>query len=180
MAAQMSYANADDEALIQAERTTESGTVRCAAKVPPVTWKLIVATEAPWVGEVYHTRPGHQRRRFDSVESFARAVLAVTGWPLHAPAVGPISSARPAPAARRRHSLSNKTLHENSSGITKFILAANEPWDGQVYRTRPGFGRLHFTTFEGFLRSTVTLTGWPLDTTRPSNPEAQLPVSQPA
>lgn len=137
-------------------------------KSTPVAWKIIVATEAPWVGEVYHTRPGNHRHRFDSLESFCGQFLAVTGWPLHS------VSPEPAPHPIGRHSLSPKLLRENASGKHKFIVSADQPWTGQVYRTRPGLGRLHFTTFEGFLRSVVTLTGWTFETTPPQR------ISQPA
>lgn len=124
------------------------------------TRKLIVATEAPWTGEVYHTRPGNHRHGFDSIESFCAEFLAVTGWPLHSLS----SEAETHPTSR--HNLSPKLLRDNTSGRNKFIVATEAPWTGQVYRTRPGLGRLHFTTFEGFLRSVVTLTGWTVEPTR--------------
>jgi hypothetical protein len=127
--------------------------------VNTTTWKLIVAAEAPWTGEVYHTRPGNHRHHFDSIESFCAGFLAVTGWPLHALSAEPTG----APHPPNRHSLRPKLLRENPSGKHKFIVAAEQPWIGQVYRTRPGLGRLHFTTFEDFLRSVVTLTGWSVD-----------------
>jgi hypothetical protein len=136
-----------------------------------VAWKLIVAADAPWLGEIYHTRPGNQRHRFDSVEAFCGALLAVTGWPLHALTSEPAGSARPPAAGDLRatgHQLKSKLLRGNSSGKHKFIVAADSPWVGEMYLTRPGLGRLQFTTFEGFLRSVVTMTGWTMAVSQPA------------
>lgn len=128
------------------------------------TRKVIVATEAPWTGEIYHTRPGNHRHRFDSIESFCAGFLAVTGWPLHS--LSPEAATHPS----SRHILSTKCLRENLTGSSKFIVASDAPWTGQVYRTRPGLGRLHFSTFESFLRSVVILTGWSFDTAGTAQP----------
>lgn len=45
--------------------------------------KFVVATNAPWTGEIYRTRPGLKRFRFTTFEEFVLGMLAITGWPLH-------------------------------------------------------------------------------------------------
>lgn len=121
-------------------------------------WKLIVATEAPWTGELYHARLGHQRLKFNTVESFCSAVLATTGWPLHVSSGGGAEQPPPTITRQRRSGRS-----EMLSCKRKFIVAAQEPWAGHVYRTQPGLGHLHFATFEQFLRAVLDITSWSLD-----------------
>ncbi|MDN4517146.1 hypothetical protein QYF68_04815 [Mycolicibacterium austroafricanum] len=120
--------------------------------------KLIVAADAPWSGELYSTRPGRDRVGFTSVESFCAAVLAVTGWPLGAQA-DPADAAPLGRAASRRP----KLRRDQKSAARKFIVTASRPWTGEMYRTTPGMGHLHFGTFEQFLRAVMDLTGWSLD-----------------
>ncbi|WP_156448274.1 hypothetical protein [Mycobacterium sp. NAZ190054] len=120
-----------------------------------MTWKLIVAAEAPWTGELYTTRPGRDRVAFTSVESFCAALLAVTDWPLRAQS----DAADAAPVHRARRP---RPRRDTQSHTRKFIVAANRPWIGEVYRTRPGMGHLHFGTFEQFLRAVLDITGWSL------------------
>ncbi|MDV3125350.1 hypothetical protein M1247_10540 [Mycobacterium sp. 21AC1] len=120
-------------------------------------WKLIVAAEAPWTGELYLTRPGHQRLPFNTVETFCSAVLAVTAWPLHAASAA--GAGQPPQNARPRVG----RCREKPSTKRKFIVAADEPWAGHLYRTRPGLGHLPFATFEQFLRAVLDITGWALD-----------------
>ncbi|WP_133119109.1 hypothetical protein [Mycolicibacterium agri] len=117
-----------------------------------MTWKVIVATDGAWTGELYSSRPGRGRIGFTSVESFCAAMMVVTDWPLGP--VGdatapPVQSARPRPNARAH--------------TRKFIVAASGSWIGELYRTRPGLGHLHFGTFEQFLRAVMDITGWSLD-----------------
>jgi hypothetical protein len=127
------------------------------ANPPPVTWKLIVAVDAPWAGELYSTRPGRDRVGFTSVESFCAAMLTVTDWPLRAQA----DAADAAPVCRAAPSRS-RARRDDTRHTRKFIVAATEPWTGEMYRTRPGLGHLHFGTFEQFLRAVMDITGWSL------------------
>lgn len=124
---------------------------------PSITWKLIVAAEAPWVGEIYHTRPGNQRHRFNSVEEFCGALLEVTGWPLDMSA--PPSTRHSYPHG---HRLRSGLVGESASAKRKFIVAAHAAWMGEIYRTRPGLRRFPFATFEEFLLAVLSITGWPL------------------
>jgi hypothetical protein len=132
--------------------------VSCSKHSSPVLWKLIVAAEAPWAGEIYHTRPGNHRVRFDSVESFCGAVLEVTGWSLDLPAAA--SDRRQARPARKSRS---HLFRETHTAARKFIIAADAPWSGEMYRTQPGLGHIHFTSFETMLRTVLDVTGWPLE-----------------
>jgi len=120
---------------------------------PPVAWKVIVATDGPWTGELYSTRAGRGRVGFTSVESFCAAMMLVTDWPLR-PDSGD-TTAPPVHGARPRRPAQPHTR--------KFIVAASRPWIGELYRTRPGLGHLHFGTFEQFLRAVMDITGWPLE-----------------
>jgi len=135
-------------------------------------WKLIVAAPGPWSGEIYHTRPGQLRQRFSTIETFCSAFLAITGWSLPPNASGP---ADPGPtgreeagarsASRRRSARHSRSglFHEPDSVIRKFVVAAEKPWQGEIYRTRPGLKHFRFTTFEQFLRAVQQITGWPLE-----------------
>lgn len=127
---------------------------------PPVTRKLIVAADGPWTGELYSTRPGRGRVGFASAESFCAALLVVTDWPLlpqsNGAEVSPLSRA----TARRR---GPRPRCAEQSHTRKFIVAASRPWSGEMYRTRPGLGHLHFGTFEQFLRAVMDITGWSLE-----------------
>ncbi|MGE2836052.1 hypothetical protein [Mycobacterium sp. SMC-4] len=123
-----------------------------------VTPKLIVAADAPWSGELYCTRPGRERIGFSSVESFCAAVLAVTGWPLRAQA-DPAEAEHADRAAPRRP----RVRRDQRSAARKFIVTASRSWTGEIYRTTPGMGHLHFGTFEQFLRAVMDITGWSLD-----------------
>lgn len=116
--------------------------------------KLIVAAEAPWEGEMYRTRPGHQRLGFDSVETFCSSLLALTGWTLPAP-----TEHRAPPAARFRPTV----VGETRSARQKFIVSATTSWTGEVYRTRPGLSHVGFTSFEQLLHAVLGVSGWPLD-----------------
>jgi hypothetical protein len=128
-------------------------------KNPPAAWKLIVAAEAPWVGEVYHSRPGHSRQRFTTPETFCTAVLGVTDWSLTpASTRGSTSS-----GTGRHHRPRSIPLSQTPSTTGKFIVAADVPWGGEIYRTRPGLGRFRFSTFEEFLRAVLSITAWPID-----------------
>jgi hypothetical protein len=128
-----------------------------STRTSSVAWKLIVAADAPWTGELYPTRPGRDRVDFTSVESFCAALLAVTEWPLPAQSDPTDASSL---AARRR--MPRRRPDEQSSA-RKFIVTASRPWTGEMYRTRPGLGHLHFGTFEQFLRAVMDITGWSLD-----------------
>ena len=135
-------------------------------KSPRAVWKLIVAADAPWRGEIYHTRPGHQRLPFSSVETFCSALLAVTGWPLKMSTPEAVDT----PAASNqvtRNRFGSKLRHEIQTGKGKFIVAADAAWTGEIYRTRPGLGRVHFMTFEEFLRAVLGVTGWQLEQRTP-------------
>lgn len=61
---------------------TRSECADLPTKRPRLQWKLIIAADTVWNGGIYHTRPGHQRSSFCSIEAFCRAVMEVTGWPL--------------------------------------------------------------------------------------------------
>ena len=130
-------------------------------------WKLVVAAEAPWNGEMYHTHPGRQRLHFSTVETFCGALLAATGWPIQAasPDLTDHSTTRDGTAGGRRNGRRSRPrpTSENSSAKRKFIIAADEPWTGDIYRTRPGLGHFHFGTFEGFLRAVLNITDWTLE-----------------
>lgn len=128
------------------------------ARPAPVTWKLIVAVDAPWTGQMYSTRPGRDRIAFDSVESFCAAMLSLTDWPLQARSDGAGAPHR-APGTRRR----TVARRGEQAQTRKFIVAADRPWTGELYRTRPGLGHLHFGTFEQFLRAVMDITGWSLE-----------------
>ncbi|WP_197379320.1 hypothetical protein [Mycolicibacterium mengxianglii] len=141
---------------------------RTLAELPPkssaVAWKLVVAVEGPWVGEIYRTRPGRDRHQFTNMESFCVALLSVTGWTLDvcspAAAAGSAATAGGDDGARAGN---RRRASDTISARGKFIVAADEPWGGEMYRTRPGLGRFHFTSFEQMLRSVVGITGWPLE-----------------
>lgn len=143
-------------------------------------WKLIVAAEAPWTGELYQTRLGRQRLEFSTVETFCSAVLATTGWPLRAPCSGEADQTSPPTWPTRC------ARAERLSDKRKFIVTAEEPWVGSMYRTRPGLGHFHFATFEQFLRAVLDITDWTLGEIAATNDDYALataglsrPVSAP-
>ena len=139
-------------------------------KSAPVAWKLIVAAESPWNGEIYTTRGGRRHLEFSTVETFGAALLAITGWPLERDGGlrrGGSAARRPRPGVRC----------EYPSPTGKFVIAADRPWSGEVYRTRPGLGRLPFDTFGDFLRAVLAITGWSLDDALPPAAGAR-PVSR--
>jgi hypothetical protein len=152
-----------------------------------VAWKLVVAAEAPWTGVIYHTRPG-QRFRFSTVETFCGALLALTGWTIQAPSpdvTDHSTTSNRTPGYRRNGRRSrSKLIGENLSANRKFIVAADAPWTGEIYRTRPGLGHFHFGTFEGFLRAVLDITDWTLESRTPrdedyvtARPGLSLPIS---
>ncbi|CAN5696215.1 hypothetical protein BH09ACT8_BH09ACT8_32830 [soil metagenome] len=130
-------------------------------------WKLVIAADAPWTGEIYRTHPGRQRLRFSTVETFCGALLAVTGWPLQAPSgdLSDHSTTRRRASANRRNDRrsGSRPASENLSWTRKLIVAADQPWVGEMYRTRPGLGHFPFGTFEEFLRAVLDITDWTLE-----------------
>jgi hypothetical protein len=128
--------------------------------------KLVVAADAPWQGEIYHTRPGRNRLRFSTLEEFCRATLAVTQWSVDATGSDgvddPFAIGRDTQNARPVRSVSQRGC-ESVSGKFKFIVAATAPWTGEMYRTRRGLGHYVFDTFEEFVSAVLQITGWPLD-----------------
>jgi hypothetical protein len=126
------------------------GTDAAACGSSGMAWKLIVAAEKPWTGEIYHTRPGHRRPRFTTPETFCLALLEITAWPL------------PTTESTLRQRQSTRPSRVGEAGKTKFVVSAHAPWTGEVYRTRPGLGRLSFATFEECVRAVTGVTGWPL------------------
>lgn len=120
----------------------------------PARWKVIIATDGPWSGEMYQSRSGAQRCQFGSVVELCTAFVATTGWPLLAEQTGgAVSGPTPGRPA---------TAGEGSTqqAATKVIVAADEPWRGAVYATSKGRGRLSFNGFEEFLRAVKDVTGW--------------------
>lgn len=47
---------------------------------PPIRWKVVVAADEPWRGEVYETRAGRRREAFDGPAEFLDALMRLTGW----------------------------------------------------------------------------------------------------
>lgn len=132
----------------------------------PIRWKVVVAATAPWTGEVYHTHPGHQRRPFVGVEAFCGALIASTSWSL-APQARPDedeSVAELLPSAADEPTCPSHppcmTVPAGPADNGKFIIAANSPWCGRLYRTRPGMRQFEFATFDEFMRALVTITRW--------------------
>jgi hypothetical protein len=60
-------------------------------RTPASRWKLIMAADEPWQGEVYSTRPGGKRIHFSSLEELVIAIVEQSGWKI---------SQSPTPAAR--------------------------------------------------------------------------------
>lgn len=146
-------------------RTDEYLRPRRPAKVPPAAWKLVVAVEAPWCGELYNTRPDRERFAFATVESFCAALLAATGWSVDFPSTDAPPSNPPdrGPGSHREGRPRPRQTREHVPVSGKFIVAADGTWTGVMYRTRPGLGHFPFDTFEGFLCATLDITGWTLD-----------------
>lgn len=146
---------------------TRSECADSPAKRPLLQWKLIIAADTVWNGEIYHTRPGHQRSSFCSIEAFCRAVMEVTGWPLDVALDRHGSPAQDARARVRaqgrgpRLSLADPQPGSCPAG-RKIVLAADNPWSGELYLTRPGLARIRFTSFEEFLVGVMQITGWPI------------------
>lgn len=141
------------------------------AKRPAPMWKLIVAAESPWSGEMYRTQPGIERLDFGSVETFCGAFLAVTGWGLH---TAPHDTAHHGPAHVATRGRCRPATRAEHVPKQKFIIAATAPWYGEVYPTRPGLRRFGFTTFEEFLRGVLDITGWSLGATVATAPAVSL------
>lgn len=121
----------------------------------PTRWKVIIASDGPWSGEIYQSRAGTDRCEFGSVVELCRALLATTGWSLpteDGPTVGHplVSGSRALGGSPRRTA-------------TKFIVAADEPWQGSVYATTStGSGRRSFTGFGELVRAVMEVSGWSL------------------
>lgn len=134
-------------------------------KRPRARWKLIIAAETPWHGEVYDTRPDHVRASFCSAEAFCRTIMEATGWDLEltarrTPPLNPNARVR---AQGRGPRLAVAGAPPGSRPTTgKIVLAADEPWSGELYLTRPGLARIRFTSFEELLVGVMQITGWPL------------------
>jgi hypothetical protein len=123
---------------------------------PSAVGKFVIAAESPWAGELYRRSAGKPRLQFTSVETFCSAFLAATGWELQ-----PASSATQPPTASGAGT--DRICTQTALPIKqKYIVSATAPWNGEIYRTRPGLGHFGFTTFEGFLGAVLAITGWPL------------------
>lgn len=119
----------------------------------PIKWKLIIASDGPWSGEVYHSRAGTDRHRFRSVVEFCAAILETTQWPL--PTGGETSAGRPSGARAQGHDGSTRRP------ANKFVVAADEPWHGDVYATTSTCGGPRtFTCFDDFMRAVADVSGW--------------------
>lgn len=46
----------------------------------PTRWKLVVAADEPWSGEIYETRAGRRRESFDGPAEFIEALMRLTDW----------------------------------------------------------------------------------------------------
>jgi hypothetical protein len=119
----------------------------------PIRWKVIIASDGPWSGEMYHSRAGTDRHRFGSVVEFCGAVLKTTQWSL--PTSGETAGGDPA----------GSTAGGRGGGVrrpaTKIVVAADHPWRGDVYATTStGSGPQTFTGFEEFIRAVVDVAGW--------------------
>lgn len=130
---------------------------------PRVRWKLVIAAETVWNGEVYHTRSGHERASFCSVEAFCRTVMEVTGWPLD---LAGDSHSSPALHARAQGRGPRLSLSDPRPNSRKIVLAADDPWCGELYLTRPGLARIRFTSFEELLVGVMQITGWSISAPR--------------
>ncbi|WP_228001334.1 hypothetical protein [Nocardia australiensis] len=49
---------------------------------PSHQWKLVVAANEQWQGEIYETRAGRRREAFNGPIEFLDAVRRLTGWEL--------------------------------------------------------------------------------------------------
>lgn len=141
------------------------------AKRPHVRWKIIILAESLWTGEAYHTRPGHERATFCSVESFCRAVMDITGWPLdlagNPPSQPELHASARFPAQTRWLPLPPSDPRSASPPAgRKIVLAADEAWSGELYLTRPGLARTRFTSVEQLLTGIARITDWPLTVRR--------------
>lgn len=50
------------------------------ARHTSIRWKLIMAADEPWQGEVYPTRPSGKRLKFSSIEELVVAIAEQSGW----------------------------------------------------------------------------------------------------
>jgi hypothetical protein len=150
-------------------------------------WKLVVAADAPWSGDLYSTRLGRRRFAFSSLETFGGALLAATDWPIGmAPPRADHLDAAASAASDTRRGNEGRPSHPFGSAAAagKFIVSANAPWTGVLYRTRPGLGHFPFDTFEGFFGAMLDVTGWTLNhdasggtTPRTGGPSLSRPTS---
>lgn len=60
----------------------------------------------------------------------------------------------------------------------KVVVAAESPWRGELYRTRPGNVRLPFGSVETFCSAFLTITGWSLQPTLSDRKPAGRGVSR--
>ncbi len=133
--------------------------------------KIVVAGQAPWLGEVYHLRAGHSRLGFNTVESFCAAIMSATDWQLHMP---PDAEGVVLPSAGSVRDLSKRqlaVLHPRDSATAqraKFIVATYGAWFGEMYRTRPGLPHVRFASFDEFMQSTLAVTGWSIPAASPA------------
>ncbi|MDL9948495.1 hypothetical protein QSJ19_23505 [Gordonia sp. ABSL11-1] len=123
-----------------------------------------MAADGPWSGELYHTRPGHGRHGFDDLQSFCEAFLGATGWQIEvSPPSGPDrNSGTDKQAAACQRSFQRTRCSTDIPTRSKFIIAADEQWRGEIYRTRPGLPHLGFESFEQFVLAVVRVSGWQL------------------
>lgn len=115
----------------------------------PSRWKIIIAPDGPWRGEMYPSRAGTDRRGFTSVVDLCSALLATTGWAL------------PPPQRTDRSATAPSARPTVGRPATKIIVVADEPWRGAVYATTTtGSGRLEFDGVEQFVRAVEGIAGW--------------------
>jgi hypothetical protein len=160
----------------RAPRTPASRVPRGADHAGGPPWKLVVAADAPWSGDLYSTRLGRRRFAFSSLETFCGALLAATDWP--------IGMASAASETRRGNKARPSHPFGSAAAAGKLIVSANAPWTGVLYRTRPGLGHFPFDTFEGFFGAMLDVTGWTLNhdpsggtTPRTDGPSLSRPTS---
>lgn len=110
--------------------------------------KVIVAATGTWEGELYLSQAAAGRYPFSGREEFCAAIAAATGW-YSARSTGP-----GAPLPRNPHP------QQAAAVVGKFIIAADAPWRGTVYRTTRG-GRRGFLCFEELLARGAAAMGWP-------------------
>lgn len=64
-----------------------------------------------------------------------------------------------------------RTTYFRVAPVGKVIVAAEGPWDGEMYPARLGCERLGFSSVETFCSSLLALTGWSLP---PAAPAARI------